>query len=350
SPLVKLAWFAENDPALTRTAAHWLGLKDYLVHRLTGRLVTDHSCASGTGLLEMRTLNWYPPALALAGITVAELPELQPPTTILSLAIRIPGLPTDLPVVLGAADGPLANLGTGAVRPGMAALSLGTSGALRVMADRPGVDKAGRTFCYYLADDLWVQGGAISNGGAVAAWAARTFDTDITGLLAEAENVDATDLLALPYLLGERAPWWEPDPRGAILGLRNEHGAAELTRALIDGVGQQLALVAEAIPDIGQIRATGGAFRAPIWGKVIAAALNRPLAMTTDAGGSGLGAALLGWRAIGELASLAEAADLITPADTIHPDPTLARSLARRRPLVTRAHNALRDIVTDLTN
>jgi gluconokinase len=350
SPLVKLAWFAQHEPDLTRRAAHWLGVKDYLVYRLTGRLVTDHSCASGTGLMDLRTLDWYPPALALAGITAAELPELRAPTEILHLTTDIDGLPTDLPVVLGAADGPLANLGTGAVRPGMAALSLGTSGALRVTADEPGVDKAGRIFCYALADGLWVRGGAISNGGATAAWAARTFDTDITELLAAAETANATDLLALPYLLGERAPWWEPDPRGAILGLRHEHGAAELTRALIDGVGQQLALVAEAIPDIGEVRATGGAFRAPLWGKVIAAALNRPLAMTADSGGSGLGAALLGWRAIGELASLADAADLITPTGTVQPDPALAAALARRRPLVERAHNALREIVTELAD
>src|SRR5207245_833621 len=105
-----------------------LGVKDYLVHRLTGRLVTDHSCASGTGLLEMRTLDWYSPALAVAGIGPGKLPELAAPTEILSLTTHIDGLPPDVPVVLGAADGPLANLGTGAVRPGMAALSLGTSG------------------------------------------------------------------------------------------------------------------------------------------------------------------------------------------------------------------------------
>jgi gluconokinase len=348
SPLVKLAWFAEHEPDLSASAACWLGVKDYVVRRLTGRLITDHSCASGTGLLAMRTLDWYPPALDLARITPAKLPELAPPTTILALAEPIAGLPPDVPVVLGAADGPLANLGTGAVRPGMAALSLGTSGALRVIADQPGVDAAGRIFCYALADGLWVRGGAISNGGAVAAWAARTFGVDLAELLDRASEVDASDLLALPYLLGERAPWWEPDLRGAVLGLRHEHGAAELTRALIDGVGQQLALVAEAVPDIGEIRATGGAFRAPIWGKVIAAALNRPLAMTAEAGGSGLGAALLGWRAIGELDSLADAADLITPAGTVNPDPALAAALARRRPLLERAHTALREIVAEL--
>ncbi|HEX3778131.1 MAG TPA: gluconokinase [Pseudonocardiaceae bacterium] len=348
SPLVKLAWFAEHEPDPQRATAHWVGLKDYVLYRLTGHLVTDHSCASGTGLLDIHRLAWHPESLRLAGITAAQLPDLLPPNEIRPLRAEIDGLPTGLPVVVGGADGPLANLGTGAVRPGTAAVSLGTSGALRVITETPGVDEAGRVFCYALADGLWVRGGAISNGGVVAAWAADTFGVDVATLLTEAAATSADDLLALPYLLGERAPWWEPDPRAVILGLRREHGRAELTRALLDGVGQQLALVAEAVPGIGEIRATGGAFRAPIWGQVIAAALNRPLALTAEAAGSGLGAALLGWHALGALPTLAEVADLITPTHIISPDPDLARSLARRRPLVERAHTALREIVTDL--
>jgi gluconokinase len=72
--------------------------------------------------------------------------------------------------------------------------------------------------------------------------------------------------------------------------------------------------------------------------------------MTAEAAGSGIGAALLGWRALGDLPALADAADLITPTHTINPDPELARSLARRRPLVERAHVALRDIVADLAD
>ncbi len=350
SPLVKLAWFAEHEPGLCRRAAYWVGVKDYVLHHLTGHLVTDHSCASGTGLLDIRRLAWYPESLRLAGISATQLPELRPPNEICRLDADIDGLPRGLPVVIGAGDGPLANLGTGAVRPGTAALSLGTSGALRVITEQPGVDPDGRVFCYALAEGLWVRGGAISNGGVVAAWAAQAFGVDVADLLTEAAAVRADDLLALPYLLGERAPWWEPDPRGAILGLRREHGRAQLTRALVDGVAQQLALVADAVPGSGEIRATGGAFRAPVWGQVVAAALNRPLAMTAEAAGSGLGAALLGWRALGDLPTLTAAADLITPTHTVTPDPDLARSMARRRPLVERAHTALRDLMADLTD
>jgi gluconokinase len=341
SPLVKLAWCAEHEPDLFGAARHWVGVKDYVLYRLTGRLATEHSCASGTGLMDIHRLAWYPPALDLAGITAGQLPELLAPTDTLSLAEAGPGLPAGLPVVAGGGDGPLANLGTGATRPGMAALSLGTSGALRGVRATPGVDDRGRLFCYALADGLWVAGGAVSNGGVVGAWAADTFGVPVPELLAEADAADPAGLLALPYLLGERAPWWDPDPRAVLLGLRREHGRAEITRAMIEGVGQQLALVADSLDHVAEIRVTGGAFRSAVWGHVVSSALDRDLRVTAGEGGSGLGAALLGWRGIGELGSLADIADLITPTGTIHPDPALARRLADTRALVVQAHDAL---------
>jgi gluconokinase len=292
--------------------------------------------------MNIHTMAWHEPSLELAHVKADQLPELLAPTEVLA--------GYGLPVVAGAGDGPLANLGTGAIRPGMAALSLGTSGALRAIRDTPGVDDRGRTFCYALADGLWVVGGAISNGGVVGTWAADCFDRSLDDLLAEAEQADPAGLIALPYLLGERAPWWDPDLTAVLLGLRHEHGRAAITRAMVEGVGQQLALVASALTevDLTEIRATGGAFRSPIWGRVIASALNRALSCTTDEGGSGLGAALLGWHALGELPSLADAADLITPTDTIHPDQVLAARLAEQRPLIEQAHEALSALVTHI--
>lgn len=345
SPLVKLAWFARTEPDLR--AAHWVGVKDYVLAALTGRLATEHSCASGTGLLDIHTLSWHEPSLALAGIGVAQLPDLLAPTDQLALAAPIGALPAGLPVIAGGGDGPLANLGTGATVPGMAALSLGTSGALRAIHPAPGVDDRGRVFCYALADSLWAVGGAISNGGVVASWASGTFGLPVAELLAEAATADPAGLVALPYLLGERAPWWDPDLTAVLIGLRRDHGRAAITRAMVEGVGQQLALVAAALTgtELTEIRATGGAFRSPVWGTVIASALNRPLSLTADEGGSGLGAALLAWHALGELHSLSDAATLITPTSTIRPDPDLATRLAHQRPLVERAHESLAALV-----
>lgn len=356
SVMVRLAWLTESRSDLVAGVAHWCSLKDYVLSAFVAELVADHSIASASGLLDMRTLRWSADALAVAGIPPRQLPPLVAPTEVLALDKEVAaavGLPAGLPVVCGGGDGPLANLGVGAVRPGVAALSLGTSGALRVSRDRPGVDDRCRTFCYALGDGLWVIGGAVSNGAVVAEWASGTFQAEMATLLSEAAEVPvgARGLLALPYLLGERAPWWESDLTGALVGLRRIHGPAEITRALVEGVAQQLALVRDAVldsgADIDAVRATGGGFRSPLWSQVVAAALGTEIQLAEDIGGSALGAVLLGWRAMGRFESLEETADLVSPTTTVRPEEESARLMAQRRPIVEQLHRTLRALHID---
>ncbi|MCS7483411.1 gluconokinase [Umezawaea endophytica] len=353
APLSKLAWFSRHSPELARSA-RWCGLKDFVGFRLTGRLATEHSSGSGTGLMDIHRLAWHPESLAFAGIEAAQLPELLAPTDSFPLTADVLGIRPGTPVVMGGGDGPLANLGVGAVVPGVAALSLGTSGALRVVRDQPGVDERGRVFCYGIADGLWVLGGAVSNGGVVAQWAADTFSVEVSVLLEEAAGVPvgANGVLALPYLLAERAPWWDPDPRATLIGLRKEHTRAEITRALVEGVGQQLALVLEAVRSTGAavdtVRVTGGAFRSELWAVVLASALGMELELADDSEGSGVGAALVGWRALGVLSSLTEAAELVVPGRRILPDAEAVEYYARVLPVVERVYGALRDLKVEL--
>ncbi|TDD90258.1 carbohydrate kinase [Saccharopolyspora karakumensis] len=352
SVMVKLAWLTSGGADIGEVE-RWCALKDFVVTAFTGEFVTEHSLSSGSGLQDMHSLTWHEPALEVAGIRAEQLPELREPTASVPLAPQVAeavGLPAGLPVVLGGGDGPLANLGVGAVAPGVAALSLGTSGALRVTRDKPGVDDRCRTFSYAIADGLWVIGGAVSNGGVAGQWAAEAFGVDVADLLDEAAQVPAgaDGLMALPYLLGERAPWWEPGLTGAFLGLRRSHGRAEMTRAVIEGVAQQLALVRDAVTESGAevraVRATGGGFRSRIWAGTIASALNTNLDLAEGSGGSGLGAVLLAWRALGEIDSLAHAAELVAVESQVAPDAAAAELLARRRPLIDQLHRTLRDL------
>lgn len=352
SVMVKLAWLTSGGADIGEVE-RWCALKDFVVTAFTGEFVTEHSLSSGSGLQDMHSLTWHEPALEVAGVRAEQLPELREPTASVPLAPQVAeavGLPAGLPVVLGGGDGPLANLGVGAVAPGVAALSLGTSGALRVTRDKPGVDDRCRTFSYAIADGLWVIGGAVSNGGVAGQWAAEAFGVDVADLLDEAARVPAgaDGLMALPYLLGERAPWWEPGLTGAFLGLRRSHGRAEMTRAVIEGVAQQLALVRDAVTESGAevraVRATGGGFRSRIWAETIASALNMNLDLAEGSGGSGLGAVLLAWRALGEIDSLAHAAELVAVESQVAPDPAAADLLARRRPLIDQLHRTLRDL------
>ncbi|MEH0980877.1 gluconokinase [Micromonospora sp. CPCC 205556] len=356
APLPKLVWYAEQEPMLFARVAHWVGIKDWVLLRLTGALVTDHSVASATGLMDIQRLAWDPEALSIAGITAEQLPRLVTTTTVLPgltpAAAAATGLPADIPVVVGAGDGPLANLGLGAVKPGVVACSIGTSGAMRVAVERPAVDPLGGVFCYALTEDRWVVGGAINNGGIVLQWAGDALAPELgehseEELLALAERapVGSGGLIMLPYLLSERAPHWSALPRGAYVGLTHGHRREHLVRAALEGVCQQLALVLASVRAAGnevrEIRASGGFARSPLWRQMLADALGMPVRFPAGHEGSSFGAALLGMQALGLIPSIEVAADLVEIDETIHPDPAAAATYAALLPLFSELYDAL---------
>jgi gluconokinase len=372
SPLTKLAWWRENDPGTLRDTPRWGGVKELVLAELADAAYqVDLSVASGTGLYDIHERHWDPEALELAGVRPAQLAEVVPTTARLRLstsAAAAAGLPAGTPLIIGAADGPLANLGVGATPAGVAAVSLGTSGALRTVVDRPTADADGRLFCYALTEDRWVIGGAVNNAGSVVRWAGEAFAAGFERPGAEGEDADERDaallteaqgvapgsdgLLCLPYLLGERAPWWRSGLRGAYLGLRREHGRPHLVRAAVEGVCQQLALVRDSFATEGfavtEVRATGGAVAAELWVGVLAAALDLPVAVADTPEGTALGACLLGLHALGELPDLDQAAALIAIGEPARPDPANAALYARLRPLVEKAALAVLDTVAEL--
>ncbi|MGY1771212.1 gluconokinase [Blastococcus sp. SYSU D00813] len=371
SPLLKLSWERAEDAERVQRVPRWGGVKELLLATLTGGPHTlDRSCASATGLYDIRAHRWDAEALEIAGVRADQLGEVVPTTTVLprlsAEAAEATGLPRDTPVVVGASDGTLANLGVGAVRPDVAAVSLGTSGALRVVVPAPTVDPGRRLFCYALTDDAWVVGGPVNNGGSVVRWAARALAADggdpegeaadelDARLLAEAADVPAgsAGLLCLPYLLGERAPWWRSGLRGAYLGLRREHRRPHLVRAAVEGVCQQLALVRDAFDaadlPVREVRATGGAVASPLWVRTLAAALDLPVRVADSPEGTGLGACLLGWHALGRLPDLDAATALVEVTEPVRPDPEDAALYRRLRPLVERSTGALTDVLTEL--
>ena len=373
SPLVKLAWWSQHDPGLMASTPRWGGVKELMVSALCGRSqVVDLSCASASGGYDLVGRRWDEQALEIAGVRQGQLPEVVPTTEVLpglrrDVASTV-GLPADLPVVIGASDGVLANLGIGAVRPDIAAVSIGTSGALRVVVPQPTIDPDGRLFCYALTEDLWVVGGAVNNGGSVVRWASQALAAGFDEAAPEGEDADDLDarllgeaaqvpvgsdgLLCLPYLLGERAPWWRPGMRGAYLGLRREHRRPHLVRAAVEGVCQQLALVRDAFRSmelpVCEVRATGGAVASTLWVQTLAATLDLPVRVADSPEGTGLGACLLGMHALGDLPDLDRATSLVAVHDPVEPDPSDADAYRRLRPLVEKSTLALTDVLSAL--
>lgn len=349
APLAKLIWLRESQPDLFRRVSRWVGIKELVLAELTGELVVDSSCASATGLRSLTRGVWDEQALALAGITPDQLSPIVPVRHALALSDDRLGVPIGTPTIVGAGDGPLANLGVGAVRPGVAACSIGTSGALRLIVERPAVDPEGQLFCYGLTEELWAAGGAISNGGSVLQWARAALAPgereDRLLELAGTIPPGSDGLVMLPYLLGERAPRWSADARGAYVGLSQLHRRGHLVRAAIEGVCLQIALVLESIEAAGlpvsEIRATGGFATSVLWRQILADVLGMPIGFSAGTDGSARGAALLGLEALGLIDSMIGAAEALPVEETRSPQAAAAAAYAELRPFFKDLYEAL---------
>ncbi|WP_189031596.1 gluconokinase [Paenibacillus albidus] len=326
SPITKLMWLREEQPELFSRTYKFISMKEYIFAKLFGEYVIDHSIASSTGLLNLEQLDWDREALELAGITPDRLSTLVPTTHIMKglqggLAEELALLPST-PFVIGASDGVLSNLGVGAIKPGVVAATIGTSGAIRTVVDRPLVDPKGRIFCYALTEKLWVIGGPVNNGGMLFRWvrdefAASEVETakrlgidpyEVLTRIAEQVPPGSNGLLFHPYLNGERAPLWNPDARGSFFGLSMNHHKEHMIRSVLEGIIFNMYTVLLAMEEIigrpSQILATGGFARSSLWRQMMADIFDQETIVPESFESSCLGAVVLGLYATGETASL----------------------------------------------
>lgn len=335
-PLAKLLWLRENAPLVFDAARRFVSLKEFVLAALTGEWRVDESVASGTGLLHLAAHNWDTSALALAGIDRTRLSPAVAATNILG-TLRAEyaeqmGVPQNTRVVIGASDAALNNIGAGAVNPKTIVVMIGSSGAVRTITPAPILDTRERTWCYILDDARYMVGGAINNAGLALRWfadnfAARAAKQDVYEiLLAEAETVGAgaAGLIFLPFLTGERSPNWNAEARGVLFGLSLPHQRAHVARAILEGVCYCLRSVLEAVEEVAgaavEIRGTGGFVRSKLWTQILANVLNRPLGVQSTTNASALGAAFLGWRALGELGDWNRIAELAPVERIVEPD------------------------------
>ncbi|RDC65307.1 gluconokinase [Adhaeribacter pallidiroseus] len=343
SPLCKLVWLQAEQPDLVKQTYKFISIKEYVFFRLFGQYVIDYSVASATGLFDIFTLQWFAPALQLAGITEAHLSTPVPGTHMVQglplEAASYLGVDPQVPFILGGGDGCLANLGSGAIRPGHAALTIGTSGAIRVISAEPATDSQERIFSYILTPEHYVLGGAVSNGAILLRWFRDQFGASETQLahdlsadtyellLQKAATIPAGSdgLLFLPYLLGERAPIWDADARGVYFGLNVTHTRAHMLRALLEGVLFGLYSVANALMQvtgpIDVIYANGGFAKGDFWVQMLSDMFNQEIRVTESVESSALGAAMMGMLALKIIPDFEGIEKLVPVARTYHPKP-----------------------------
>ncbi|PUZ28350.1 gluconate kinase [Chitinophaga parva] len=311
SPLCKIAWWRGSEPAMFARAAYFVGIKEYVLHRLLGRFYIDDATASATGMYNIHTHAWSPEALAVAGIQESQLARVVRSVDILQglepAVAKELGLPALIPLVAGGSDGCLAQLGSDAMDEGHATLTIGTSGAVRMTTHRPLIDAQQRLFTYILKDQ-YVSGGAINNGGVVLQWYAKQFmpNTPFTTALEQALALPpgAEGLLCLPYLMGERAPVWDSLARGAFVGIQPGHTPAHFLRALMEGMAYDLLEVTMALQEtvgpVKKISVSGGFTASPAWIQLLADIFQLPMHLQQQSDASTLGAIWLAMEAVGQ--------------------------------------------------
>ena len=292
----------------------WFTAGSYLAFRLTGEYVLDHHSASQCGpLYDVRANAWIA-EWAEAAAPGLPLPRLAWPQEALGVvsaaAADETGLPQGVPVASGTIDSWAEVAASGLRGPGEALLVYGTTMFLLEVgtAARPDARLWSTTSFAPGARNL---AGGIGAAGALATWfhgVAGAGSLDELFAEAAAAGPGAGGLLALPYFNGERTPLFDPDARGALLGLTTAHDRGHVLRALLEGaafaVRHNLEVMAEAGASITKLRASGGGARDGLWPGIVSDVTGLPQSrLAADAGlatGAAAGSALLAAIALGE--------------------------------------------------
>lgn len=343
SPLSKLTWLRNEHPGIFARSYKFISIKEYIFYKLFKEYVIDYSIASATGMFHLNSLKWDEEALRIAGISEEQLSRPVPTTYRLTgldetFAKEMNLLPST-PFVVGASDGVLSNLGVNAIDPGVVAVTIGTSGAIRTVTNRPITDPKERIFCYALTENHWVIGGPVNNGGMIFRWVrdqlgssevetAKRLGKDPYEVLTEIAakvNPGSDGLLFHPYLAGERAPLWDANARGSFFGLGLHHKKEHLIRAVLEGVIFNLYTVLLALEElIGEpkkIQATGGFARSPLWRQMMADIFDQEVYIPESFESSCLGAAILGLYSLGEIHSLHVVSEMVGATHHHVPNP-----------------------------
>ena len=345
----KLAWVAENEPAVWARARRLFMPASWLAYRLTGVYGLDfHSASQCTPLFDAAALDWYRDWAELIAPGL-ELPPLSWPAEVLGTTPEaIAGIPVGTPVIIGTIDAWTEAVSVDAQNVGDLMLMYGTTMFLVATTSEPLTSSSmwGTVGAYPGTRNL---AGGMATSGAITAWLRELLGApDYPTLLAEAatSGPGANGLLMLPYFAGERTPLQDPDARGIIAGLTLSHTRGDLYRAALEatalGVRHNVETLREAGAAIERVVAVGGGTQGELWTQIVSDLTGLTQVIPTVTVGASYGAAYLAARSV-----LGEAADIRAwnpPASTVHPDPRAAADADALFALYRALYPATRDI------
>ena len=328
----KILWVRRHEPANWEKVRQVLLPKDYVRFKLSGTYATEVSDASGTLLLDVANRRWSKELLSKLDLDPSLLPECfespEVSAKVSAIGSRESGLAEGTPIVGGGGDQPAGAVGNGIVRAGVVSATMGTSGVVFAHAEELGFDPLGRLQrgCHAVPGAWHVMGVVLSAGGSFQ-WfrnelgkaeieRAKQLGVDPYFILSDEAalaGVGAEGLFFLPYLTGERTPHFDPDAKGAWIGLTVRHGRAHLVRSVLEGatyaMRDSLELIREVGGSIDQIRVSGGGARNALWRQIQADIYGVDVHTLNSSEGPAFGVALLAQVGTGGFSNVAEACD-----------------------------------------
>jgi xylulokinase len=365
--LEKLMWIRDNEPEIYRRTHRTLCAKDYINLRLTGRMATDYSDASGTNAFDLNTFTWSEKIIGLAGVDGAMFPEAMDSTRVLgditAEAAAATGLKAGTPVAVGGGDGSCAGVGVGCIKPGTAYNYLGSSSWIALTVKEPIVDAEMRTMNWaHCVPGYLHPSGTMQTAGSSLHWLKEVICTPecaeaaargvspyavIDDAIAKSPP-GANGLLFLPYMLGERTPWWNPNARGAFIGLNLASRREDVLRAVMEGITLNLGIIVnlfrQHVP-INAITVIGGGARSAVWRQMMADIYGcRVESLNFLEEATSMGAAVIGGVAVGLFKDFEVIHRFIQVDQVCHPNPAAQPCYRQRTQLLEQSYRALVDI------
>ena len=292
----KLMWVRDNEPEIYEQTYKTLNSKDYITLKLTGNFCTDYSDGNSNGCFDLNKMDWSEEILECAGISPDKLPDLHPSTfvagKVTSQASVATGLAEGTPVVVGGGDGVTASIGAGSIEPGKTYCCMGTSAWITTASEKPIFDDQMRTVTWaHIVPGLYAPNGTMQYAGGAYSWVKNTIcrmegyqakqngksPYDYMNKQIAESSVGSNGIIFLPYMLGERAPRWDPDAKGAWIGLKPENTRGDLLRSVLEGVTMNLDIILEILKkqtDIPEITVLGGGAKGQVWRQIMADIFN----------------------------------------------------------------------------
>lgn len=358
--LPKIMWLKKNRLELYQRSVKFIQSKDFITYKLTGNIATDYTDAAYTTAFDIQKGNWSEEIISAAEIQMSKMPVVLKSDAILGTvsheASRECGLMEGTPVAAGAGDGSAAHLGAACTEKGDAYLCLGSSTWLAAQTDRLIFDEQERMQSEpHVIPDQFCFLGTMQTGGLAYSWGRQNMSDELLEYekleaLIQDSPVGAGGVLFLPYLMGERSPWYDLDARGAFLGLRMQTKYGDFYRAIMEGVAMNLNILLKVIKqkvDISPIVVIGGGGKSHVWQQILADVFEQELSIPENVeSGTSIGGAIIAGVGCGVFQDYSVAKKFLKIEYVVKPRPECSEIYRNQQIKFEESYKCLRSLYT----